>query len=214
MQLVANYRSTLGGKSVSSYETVVRAALIIELRRTGYAAPLAKLAARFDEEKSPVFRLLLRLSDSLHINLVPDNIPALVVHILEVTLLYLRENNKIGELRDSEHELNRVAIALLRALLDNGYFSVPRPTLSNAVACCCYVLQSQGKVTLRDCVRANEIPEKACYRDYLKVKEFMRSAENACNIRPGIYNLSRLSELVEAKKSKDSVRDKIQALLV
>jgi len=218
MQLVDDYRRSLGGKSIASYENVVRAALVIELRRGGHSAPLAKLTERFDSRKAGVYRMLFRISDILQISLPSDHLPLLVTHTMEATLTYLKKHSKFPPSGTgyTETELTNLACELLACVLGNDVLVSARPTMSGAIACCACILQKLGKITLKDCVRANEFTgsEKICYRDFARVKEFILESNK---LRQGARRSSNnglqdMIELIRWRKSRDKIREKINSL--
>ena len=201
MQLVESYRLASGVRQLYSYENTVRTAMLVVLRASGYAITATQLIPRFDEKRTPMFRLLSRMQSVMGVRVESLPIELLVSHVLESLLKDLGDrgvfpNSFLGRQGAliADHA-TVVAVALLKACVEFGAFPAV-PKLSQAVAGAymglrfgCEFPPTMGKrdFTLKSAIAATSLTDsdKAIYRDFDCLRDFILSCLLQTGFRDG-----------------------------
>jgi hypothetical protein len=185
-RLVGAYRLSIGQKSVSSYENVIRTAILIVVRAAGFSIPANKIVPRFDGRKAPVFKLMSELNSLLGLTMTTPSAELLCRHCSDIILADMTERGIFSSTQDTPgSEKVSQAYALMRLMADEGFFG-SAPLLTQAVACTYFVIRhgceykqpSEKKriLTLSRCIKILELQdsEKSIFRYYELLSAFLK----------------------------------------
>lgn len=233
MRVVEEYRRSLKGSSVSSYENVVRAGIIIILRELKYEFPVNKIATRFDKKKTPVLRTLAQMNRVLGIMPSTDNINSVFSKYLQDIMEVLVRNDNgprsfLGQAMDMYERMVQISGELYQISKDCGIFENASVTPSQPLVCCVFVVKygceykpKSKHLTMRECVNATHFTgsEKCCYRDFNSLKKFSMEAVTAAlgsidktTDIEGCF-LKNMQRCAEVLKTKIRLKSKINSLV-
>ena len=192
MRLVESYRQASGVRQLYSYENSVRTAMLVVLRSAGYTVDPVKLIPRFDEKRTPMFRLLSRMQSVMGVRMEPVSSEVLVRHVVENLLRDMSDRgfhaiSFMGQLSaDTAEDAMKLATSLMQAMGEYGK-SGTVPKISQALACSYAVVRfgsefppTVGKrdFTLKTAIVANDLSEseKIVYRDFDTVRDFIHES--------------------------------------
>lgn len=233
MDLVDQYRRSLKGRSVVSYENIVRSAIIILLREMNYQFPISKIASRFDSKKTPVLRTLAQMNRVLGIKASLDSVFNLITKYVHDIVSFLRTAGAcpitcMGVSENIPDKIIAVSAAIYRICKENDAFDNESDNMSQPLACCVFVLKFgcdyDSKCvppTVRNCVKYAGFSqsEKCCYRDFNALKNLATLSVVARygNSKSAALNMERffldnMQECTESLSTKTRLQSKINSL--
>ena len=192
MGIVGRYRDTLKDSgSVSSYEALIRACMIIVLREAGYVFPLRKLV-----NSQVILRMLMRVARALDIDLPKSGKDVLFLNVLE----------KVEFSSPLQSVLTR-CLSLGDLMIEYGGYPVSLK-LSHCVAICYFVLHEELSLSFRSFVALVNMKEseKSCYKELKRIKVFARKGLELIGIRTGIGFFSKFNKIVDKLKDNKQIQ--------
>jgi len=189
----------------SNTETVVRAAFVVELRRSGVSVPLEKMMPNNTRDQKSVTRYIARICQSLRIGLAPSKPKDMIAEHMD------KISTQVTGCASDTH-LKHLSMKLFDACRDSGTFAPSRSLSSAALVCCYFVLKSQSPgLSLRQCIRAASLEnsEKTCYRDHKDIKKFIEKGMLLGKFSDLQSLLKNLDQVMILFHSKDSIRNRL-----